>query len=190
MVSQRYALTIAKLVAVGCLLWTLGAESAWSQDATKNVSISFNQAPVRQAFTELFQQVGLNYSLDPSIQGTVTASLKDIPFTVALDSLLKAARPQLTYMVRDDVYDIHPRVSNPISQNRSSTGLTPPVPSATGSTVRIPLDYANAGLLMQLLGGGLHAPQPNPPSNQRYGSNNNRGRSGYSSRYGSGNGNG
>jgi|SRR5579862_2810136 len=154
-----------------CAFFTLALGVGWARSpTTKNVSLSLNQAPIRQALTQLFQQVGLNYSLDSGLQGNVTASLRDVPFSVGLDSILRANRPQLTYQVRDGVYEIHPRPGYQSGTYRSAENGSRLVTSSRSvpsskpmMSARIPLNYSNAALLMQYaLGGGVEIPATVP----------------------------
>ncbi|HEX5324108.1 MAG TPA: hypothetical protein VFW40_10000 [Capsulimonadaceae bacterium] len=182
-----------------CVLLIASAGMVWAQSApTKNVTVEFNRAPIRQALTQLFKGAGLNYALDPSVQGNVTASLHDVPFQVALETVLKANRPQLTYEVRDGVYQIHPRTLAQRRSTAASPARNNPTPTRSAqSTVRIPLTYANAALVAQYaLGSGKGVPngygsqQQQQRQGSRYQNSNGRNGNNWRGRGYRGNGNG
>ena len=51
---------------------------------------------------------GANYTIEAGVQGTVTASLTDVSFRTALESVLRTAQSQipLTYRVENGVYNV------------------------------------------------------------------------------------
>jgi type II secretory pathway component HofQ len=130
---------------------------AFSQDATlptNEVNITLNQAPVRTALDTLFKSASLNYTIDPSVNGLVTVSLRAIPFDVALRSILRSADPPLAYTITDGVYNVHPRVQ----QVEITSGTQPVVTAASTDqtsqstvmqVVPIHLLYANASTLLR-----------------------------------------
>ena len=65
----------------------------------RRVTVKYDQADVRFVLKQLFDSVGVSYTLDPNVQGTVTVSLTDVPFTVALDNILRPLN--LTYRVEN-----------------------------------------------------------------------------------------
>lgn len=132
--------------------------------ATPNVSVSFNRTPIQTALRDLFTQAHLNYSIEPTVQGSVTASLRHVPFQAALNAILAANRPQLVYTVINGVYQIRPRSSaysrpraaprpypyRARAMHRGAQGLI-----GSADVISIPLDYADAGLLLrEAFGGG------------------------------------
>lgn len=165
-----------------CLCFTAASTSLASaqpsanKNFSKNVSVSFNRTPIQTAINSLFTQVGLNYSLDPSVQGSVTADLRDVPFQAALHAILNANQPRLTYQIHDGVYQIRPlsapvrpRSSAPRQSGRPTVGRTASRPSSAANEVRIPLDYGDAGAIMRFaLGGGdVVPPAPLPGQEER-----------------------
>lgn len=169
----------AYCVAIGaclCLAAVSAAPAKAQAGPNQNVSVSFNRTSIQSALRDLFTQVGLNYSLEPGVTGNVTASLHDVPFSVALGAVLNANRPQLVYEVRDGVYMIHPR-SAPMRPGRAyprrpyarrATSRSAFHRSSVEDIVRIPLDYANAAILMQYaLGGGIAVPPSSFPGEER-----------------------
>lgn len=180
---------IGLLLAIGAVA-LFPAAPVQAQDAsmpTKEVNITLNEAPVRTALDTLFKSAGLNYTIDPSVTGLVTVSLRAIPFDVALRSILRSAEPPLAFTVEDGVYNIHPRVETIDIQNAGDTE-TPTTPAATTDTttdttaddqstatqvVPLRLEYANAQLILRYaLGGGKSGYIPSldaPPTTNRGG---------------------
>lgn len=76
-------------------------------DTEKRVNIQFKDTPVRSALEVLFQGSGLSYVIDPSAQGIINVNLIDVPFSTALNSILKASR--LTVVRENGVYMISPQ---------------------------------------------------------------------------------
>jgi len=56
------------------------------------ISLSLRDAPLPEVLRTFAQLVGFNLVLAPSVQGTVTAELKDVPWDQALDVILKTNR--------------------------------------------------------------------------------------------------
>src|SRR6266571_2103813 len=83
------------------------------QDVTaKKVTLNLDNADLRYALKLLFTSAGVNYTLDQTVQGTVTVALTDVQFRTALESVLRSTQSQspLTYRVEDAVYIITPKV--------------------------------------------------------------------------------
>jgi len=53
------------------------------------ISLSLRDAPLPEVLRTFARLVGFNLILAPSVQGTVTAELKDVPWDQALDVILK-----------------------------------------------------------------------------------------------------
>jgi hypothetical protein len=120
----------------------------------KKVTLNLENADIRFALKLLFQSVGANYQLDQAVQGTVTASLTDVPFRVALESVLRSTSFQypLTYRVEDNVYYIAPR-----QETVTDPGTTPEEPGTEtqprSRIVKIQINYADAIDIALALGG-------------------------------------
>ena len=119
----------------------------------RRVTLKYEQADVRFVLKQLFDSVGVSYTLDPNVQGTVTVSLNDVPFTVALDNILRPLN--LTYRVENGVYFVTVR-------QPEETPLAPPVDTTVpeeGVRLNLPekvqLNYANPYLVAALLGGSV-----------------------------------
>ncbi|MEP0764998.1 MAG: secretin and TonB N-terminal domain-containing protein [Fimbriimonadia bacterium] len=86
------------------------AVAVWGQ-TPGSVTVEGEGVPVRQVLDSLFQQAGLQYVLDPAVQGDVTVKVKDVPFETALRLVLRQLR--LTYSVEGGVYVIGPAPAEP-----------------------------------------------------------------------------
>jgi Secretin and TonB N terminus short domain. len=93
---QAVSMGIALLLAV----------AVWGQ-TPGSVTVEGEGVPVRQVLDSLFQQAGLQYVLDPAVQGDVTVKVKDVPFETALRLVLRAAHAHVQRGGR--VYVIGPR---------------------------------------------------------------------------------
>ncbi len=74
-----------------------------------HTSLSFkaDHVPLRRALQLLFEQTGVNYALDPTVgEENVIASLKEVPFQVVLETLLRQSRSPLTYRVANNVIQV------------------------------------------------------------------------------------
>jgi hypothetical protein len=102
---------------------------------------------------QLFDSVGVSYTLDPNVQGTVTVSLTDVPFTVALDNILRPLN--LTYRVENGVYFVTVRQpeETPLAPNIDTT--TPDEGVRLNLPEKVQLNYASPTLIAALLGGTL-----------------------------------
>ena len=119
----------------------------------RRVTVKYDQADVRFVLKQLFDSVGVSYTLDPNVQGTVTVSLTDVPFTVALDNILRPLN--LTYRVESGVYFVTVRQpeETPIAPNVDTT--TPEEGVRLNLPEKVQLNYASPTLIAALLGGTL-----------------------------------
>jgi len=67
-------------------------------------SLELQDAPIRDALRILFKNVGVSYTIASDVQGTVTASLKSVPFETALRNLL--GQVDATYRVEASIFNI------------------------------------------------------------------------------------
>lgn len=72
----------------------------------KLITANFQDTDVREAIKVIFENTGLLYTLDQSVQGKVTLSLEDQSFQDALAQVLDAAN--LKVRMQDDTYIISP----------------------------------------------------------------------------------
>ncbi|MCL6535174.1 MAG: hypothetical protein K6U77_03805, partial [Armatimonadetes bacterium] len=119
----------------------------------RRVTVKYDQADVRFVLKQLFDSVGVSYTLDPNVQGTVTVSLTDVPFTVALDNILRPLN--LTYRVESGVYFVTVRQpeETPIAPDVDTT--TPEEGVRLNLPEKVQLNYASPTLIAALLGGTL-----------------------------------
>jgi hypothetical protein len=119
----------------------------------RRVTVKYDQADVRFVLKQLFDSVGVSYTLDPNVQGTVTVSLTDVPFTVALDNILRPLN--LTYRVENGVYFVTVRQpeETPLAPNIDTT--TPDEGVRLNLPEKVQLNYASPTLIAALLGGTL-----------------------------------
>lgn len=116
----------------------------------KNIaSVQFEQADIRDALKVLFREVGSNYSVDPEVQGTVTANLTNVPFETALRNLLQQVRA--TYRLEGGIFVIIPRPEN---NNPVTNPTIPTAPTTQTNPIRkIYLRSADPALIAKILGG-------------------------------------
>jgi hypothetical protein len=119
----------------------------------RRVTVKYDQADVRFVLKQLFDSVGVSYTLAPNVQGTVTVSLTDVPFTVALDNILRPLN--LTYRVENGVYFVTVRQPEeaPLTPNVDTTTPEEGVPQNLPEKVQ--LNYANPLMIAALLEGSI-----------------------------------
>ena len=129
------------------------AQQQGGDPTQRRVTVKYDQADVRFVLKQLFDSVGVSYTLDPNVQGTVTVSLTDVPFTVALDNILRPLN--LTYRVENGVYFVTVRQPEeaPLAPNVDTT--TPEEGVRLNLPEKVQLNYANPTLIAALLGGSL-----------------------------------
>src|SRR5260370_37961822 len=110
----RRGLVLLSLLVLGA---AANSRPAHAQDpkqylSTKKVTLNLENADLRYALKLLFTSAGVNYTLDQTVQGTVTVALTDVQFRTALESVLRSTQSvsPLTYRVEDAVYIITPKV--------------------------------------------------------------------------------
>ncbi len=146
----------------------------------KKVTLNLENADIRFALKLLFQSVGVNYTIDQAVQGTVTAQLSDVRFGVALENVLKSVQSQtpLTYDRLEGIY--HIRIKQEAMPEPSSAPEQPETATrARSNPMKLKVKSVDANILAQILGGtALYTGQI---SQQRSGSG-----SGYGNGYGGG----
>jgi hypothetical protein len=156
-----------RAVALGALMLStlIACRPALSQQnngndlANKKVTLNLTNADIRSALQLLFNTVGVNYSLDSNVRGTVTVSLNDTPFQTALESILRSSSMiPLTYRVENGVYNISVKqednnnVQQPYqaSDNTNTPATEVQMPKRF---TKIPVNFADAGEIALLMGG-------------------------------------
>jgi hypothetical protein len=134
MKSTRYAL-VAGLAIIGiamsvCLVSAQTSTPSSSGETSKHVTIQFKDVPIKSAIQMLFDGTGLNYAVDPTVQGTVNVSLVDVPFADALSTILKISNPPLTVRKENGIYMIAPQ-----KEEVAAVVTAPPAVTAEAPTV-------------------------------------------------------
>ena len=113
-----YGLACVSLTALGLLAAPMGAhaQDAPGNDPTSSSDVSnqpikldLENADLYSALKLLFAQIKANYTLNPELrQLPVTAHLSNVPFRIALDTLLRSVNSPvpLTYKVESGIYSI------------------------------------------------------------------------------------
>lgn len=86
-------------------------------------SLELDQADVREALRALFKNVNVSYSIAPEVQGTVTVSLKNVTFDLALQNVLRQV--DATYRVEGGVFEIVKRADITAPTPGTSEEVTP-----------------------------------------------------------------
>jgi len=149
------------------------AQEDTSDVSNKKVTLNFENADIRYALKMLFNMVGVNYLLDENVQGTVTASLNDVTFRVALENILRGTQLPLTYRVQDGVYTVSVKQEE-VTQETTTSTTEETQPERKTRVAKIQINFADAVDLSWSLGGGAII------SNQRFGGG------GYGGGYGGG----
>ncbi len=139
---------------VGILLGlvTMGAMAQGTPDPGKqNVTVSATQADIRDALRMLFNQAGLNYSVDADVQGSVTVSLKDVPLETALRVLLNQVKA--TYRVEGGVYVVSLRQEPVFATPDNGNPTEPEVTPSKTKVARFPIYHADPWVVLMLLQG-------------------------------------
>jgi hypothetical protein len=114
------------------------------------VSLTADKEPIRSVLDKLFTQAGVNYSIDPEVQGEITVTLRDVPLSVALRTILRQARA--VYSVEGGIYKVSAQPVVTASEPSQPDEVTPPTP-ARHRVVKIRVHNMPASyILMKLLG--------------------------------------
>ena len=137
----------------------VGALAA-DEGKTANIELTLQDGDVRAAIQAFFQAAGVNYAIDPEVQGVVPSlSFKGVPFEVALRSLVKAAG--LVYRVSDGIYII----SKKPDVSTTTASLSTTLPTTTDTTVvdtttaeetiieKVPLSNTGASEILAMMNG-------------------------------------
>lgn len=148
--KKHMSFVFGALLAV--LLVTAAPVRAMAQDDPSNKiipSLELDQADVRDALKILFRNVGVSYSIAPEVQGTVTVSLKNVQFEVALQNILKQVNA--TYRVEAGIYQIIVREEPRIDQGATGPDLTGPQRNTV--VRRLPIRHADPLYIITMLAG-------------------------------------
>lgn len=123
-----------------------------AQDDVRNhvvSSLEFESADIRDALKILFREVGVSYTIAEDVQGSVTVSLKNVPFETALRNLLNQV--DSTWREEGGVYNIVKREA-PGNTLGGGTTDTPTVRQENRPR-RIYIQSADPQLIITLLAG-------------------------------------
>lgn len=112
-------------------------------------SFELEQADAREAIKMLFRHVNVSYSVAPEVQGTVTLSLKRMPFETVLRNILNQI--DATYRIEGGVYQIIKR-EPPVTSGGGPETL-PDTPAASLPVRRLKIRSADLLFIMLMLQG-------------------------------------
>ena len=209
MISGRRAVALA-LGGVFLLSGVMIAPGVRAQDAgtgepTKPISLNLHNVPIQTALQLLFTGAGIrNTSIANDVQGYANITVSEVPFSLALRTLLNSVNPPLTYDVVDGVYQV--KVLRAVVPPAAPVISTVPVvdPNSTGSGAadgpkrfyRIPIDKYDAYYIARLLGSkgivevGVNDVYPATGGQGNNGGNNRQGGGGFGGNSGFGGGGG
>lgn len=111
-VLRNISITTASAILLGGIaLTTLTPQTAWAQESSAtlpNVTLNVKDKPIRDVLVQLFSGPKLDFAIDPAVKGTVTMSLKNIPFENALKMILRQATTPVTYVKEGGVFIVKP----------------------------------------------------------------------------------
>lgn len=108
----------------------------------KPVTIECDALDIRAAVKLLFQAAGQSYTIAPDVKGTVTLSLKEVPFRTALGRLLAASGQPLKFTDIGGAYNIE-RDIEAIQNAKQEAEMNPK------KTIKIRINYADAAQLVR-----------------------------------------
>jgi type IV pilus assembly protein PilQ len=125
------------------------AEQAQPRFRGTPVSLDFQGADLRAVLRTFAEISGLNIVIDPTINGTVDVSLRDVPWDQALDIILRANK--LGYRVDGTVVRIAPL--NVLAQEQEEQRKLAEAQALAGDlrVLTVPLSYAKAPDLVPIL---------------------------------------
>ena len=132
----KLGLAALSLTAMGLL--ALPGGSARAQDTPpvpdandptmKKVSLDLEQTNLYSALKLLFGHINANYFLDPSLKNSeVSVHLRDVPFKIVLDTLIKSTGLPITWKFEDNIYRIVPKEVETANPTENGTDATKPV---------------------------------------------------------------
>jgi hypothetical protein len=103
-----------------------GGPGSVSDLANKKIDLDLESSNLYYGLKLLFSQVKANFTIDESLKSlTVTAHLNQVPFRVALETLLKSTGTPLTYKVESGIYSVVPKVESPDQPVEEITKIEP-----------------------------------------------------------------
>jgi type II secretory pathway component GspD/PulD (secretin) len=118
--------------------------------AQSNITVEFNDAPVRSCLEMLFKQANINnYVIDNEVSGFVTMKITDQPFENSLKLVMRASTYPLTYVKENNIYIVKVRK---ITQEIVSKPNIVEIKQSNIVFERIPLTFIDPLDLMVVLG--------------------------------------
>jgi len=109
------------------------SSSSTNDPANKKIDLDLESTNLYYGLKLLFSQVKANFTIDESLKSlTVTAHLTQVPFRVALETLLKSTSTPLTYKVENGIYSVVPKVEDAGSTIAEETKTDNPTTSSGG----------------------------------------------------------
>lgn len=88
-------------------------QSSQTEVMNHKVNLDLESSNLYYGVKLLFSQVKVDFTIDESLKNlTVTAHLTDVPFRIALETLLKSTSTPLTYKVENGIYSVMPKVED------------------------------------------------------------------------------
>jgi hypothetical protein len=165
MISGRRTLALALggvfLLSGAMIAPAVRAQDAGAGEPTKPISLNLHNVPIQTALQLLFTGAGIrNTSIANDVQGYANITVNEVPFSLALRTLLSSVNPPLTYDVVDGVYQV--KVLRAVVPPAAPVISTVPVvdPNSSGTAAadgpkrfyRIPIDKYDAYYIARLLG--------------------------------------
>ena len=138
--------------ALGVLMLAGAPTSAFAQNdpsQTNIASLEFQSTDVREALRALFKNVGVSYTIAPDVQGTITVSLKNVPFETALQNITRQV--EATYRIEGGVYQIVRREDPTPTGTTTDNGVGTLAPNRNVRR-KIKIRYADPQFIAILLG--------------------------------------
>ena len=158
MKTSLYSLLLPALIA-GAALVPAAARAQESGDTapsseTASVSLEAANVPISRALKTLFQAAGVrNFTVDADVQGMVNASLKDVPFALALKQVLSLAAQPLVADVQNGSYHVHrkPRLSPSAAASRPEDAPADPSPGEQSQIYKTGIAHYDARAMADLI---------------------------------------
>ena len=128
-----------------------GAGGAAQSDPSQQLipSYEMEQADIRDALRALFKVVGLQFTVSNDVTGTVTLSLKNVPFETVLSNVLKQV--DATWKLDGGIYNIVRKVDTRPTTIDTGDNDRGPITAARRDPVRIQIKHADPVLIMSLI---------------------------------------
>jgi hypothetical protein len=130
-------------------------QEAVKDPSNQKIDLDLESTNLYYGLKLLFSQIKANFTIDDSLKSlSVTAHLSQVPFRVALETLLKSTSTPLTYKVESGIYSVVPKVEEAAPVDLGPEG--PPEPRSSGYKYGIirPVNLSSADIV-GALGGSI-----------------------------------